>query len=128
MTLQILIYFTRLYYYGGLSMSKTEDVIKALQENKDTATIKAETGASEALISRCRQKLKKEEPKKEEEEPEPTDEEIEAIITRIQVKPDEKYLTKDKDEKEEDYKCLGCGHTWKSSNMPLSCPNCGAEF
>ena len=108
-------------------MSKTEDVIKALNEGKDTATIKAETGASEALISRCRQKLKKEEPKTEE-EPEPTDEEIEAIITRIQVKPDEKYLTKDKQEKEEEYHCMGCDHRWRSSEMPLSCPNCGVEF
>ena len=78
-------------------MSKTEDVIKALNEGKDTATIKAETGASEALISRCRQKLKKleEEKKEEEQEEEPTDEEIEAVITKIQVKPEEKYLTKD---------------------------------
>lgn len=109
-------------------MSKTEKVIEALNAGKDTETIKTETGASEALISRCRQKLKKEEPKKEEEEPEPTDEEIEAIITRIQVKPDEKYLTKDKDEKEEDYKCLGCGHTWKAKSLPLSCPSCGVEF
>ena len=108
-------------------MSKTEEVIKALNENKDTATIKTETGASEALISRCRQKLKKEEPVKEE-EPEPTDEEIEAIITKISIKPDEKYLTKDKEEKAEEYHCMGCGHTWKAKDMPLSCPSCGAEF
>lgn len=112
-------------------MTKTEAVIKALNENKDTATIKAETGASESLISRCRQKLKKaelEEKKEEEQEEEPTDEEIEAIITRIQVKPDEKYLTKDTEKKEEDYHCTGCHHRWKASSMPLSCPNCGAEF
>ncbi len=127
MTLQILIYFTRLYYYGGLNMSKTEDVIKALQEGKDTKTIMEETKASEGLISRCRQKLKKDEPKQEE-EPEPTDEEIEAIITKIAIKPDEKYLTKDKEEKEEEYHCLGCDHKWKSKNLPLSCPSCGAEF
>ncbi len=108
-------------------MSKTEDVIKALNDGKDTATIKTETGASEALISRCRQKLKKEEPAKEE-EPEPTDEEIEAIITKIKVEPDKKYLTKDKEEKEEEYHCMGCDHTWKSSTLPASCPSCGAEF
>jgi len=107
-------------------MSKTEDVIKALNEGKDTATIKTETGASEALISRCRQKLKKPEPEKE--EPEPTDEEIEAIITKISIKPDEKYLTKDKEEKAEEYHCLGCGHKWTSKSLPLSCPSCGAEF
>lgn len=113
-------------------MSKTEAVIKALNENKDTATIKAETGASEALISRCRQKLKKaelEKKKEEEQEEEPTDEEIEAVITKIQVKPEEKYLTKDNQKaQEEEYHCLGCGHTWKSSSIPASCPNCRCEF
>jgi len=124
--LQILIYFTILYY-SGVFMSKTEDVIKALNENKDTATIKTETGASEALISRCRQKLKKEEPVKEEKEEEPTDEEIEAIITKIKVEPDEKFLTKDKPA-EENYRCMGCGHEWKASSMPVSCPKCGCEF
>lgn len=108
-------------------MSKTEDVIKALSEDKDTATIKAETGASEALISRCRQKMKKEEKQPETEE-EPTDEEIEAIISKISIKPDEKYLTKDKQDKEDDYHCMGCNHRWKGSEIPLSCPNCGAEF
>ena len=109
-------------------MSKTEDVIKALNEGKDTTTIKAETGASEALISRCRQKLKKPEAVPEKEEEEPTDEEIEAIITKIAIKPDEKYLTKDKQDKEEEYHCTGCNHIWKASSMPLSCPNCGCEF
>lgn len=108
-------------------MSKTEAVIKALNENKDTETIKAETGASEALISRCRQKLKKEE-KPEDKEEEPTDEEIEAIITKIKVSPDEKYLTKGKKPEEENYHCMGCGHEWKASSMPLSCPKCGCEF
>lgn len=109
-------------------MSKTEDVLKALNEGKDTRTIVSETGASEALISRCRQKLKKAEAPAEEPEPEPTDEEIESIISKISIKPDEKYLTKDKQEKEEEYHCMGCDHRWKSSEMPLSCPNCGAEF
>lgn len=108
-------------------MSKTEDVIKALNEGKETAQIKTETGASEALISRCRQKLKKPEPEPEKEE-EPTDEEIEAIITKISIKPDEKYLTKDKKDSEEDYHCVGCGHRWKSSTLPASCPSCGVEF
>ena len=108
-------------------MSKTEDVIKALNEGKDTTTIKTETGASESLISRCRQKLKKPEPEKE--EPEPTDEEIEAIITKVKITPDDKFLTKDKKaEDSEEYHCMGCDHTWKAKDMPLSCPSCGAEF
>jgi len=107
-------------------MSKTEDVLKALNEGKDTKTIVTETGASESLITRCRNKLKKEE--KPAEEQEPTDEEIEAVITKIQIKPDEKYLTKDKQDKEEDYHCVGCDHKWKSSTLPASCPSCGAEF
>ena len=106
-------------------MSKTEDVIKALNEGKDTRTIVAETGASESLITRCRNKLRREGPI---EEPEPTDEELDSIINKICIKPDEKYLTKDKQEKEEEYHCMGCDHRWKSSEMPLSCPNCGAEF
>ena len=112
-------------------MSKTEEVLKLMNEGEtDTKVIKEKTGASEALITRCRQKLKKPEieKKEEEEEAEPTDEEIEAIITRISVKPDEKYLTKDKQEKEEEYHCMGCGHTWKSKTLPASCPACGAEF
>ena len=107
-------------------MSKTEEVIKALNEGKDTATIKTETGASEALISRCRQKLKKEE--EPEEEPEPTDEEIEAIITKVKIIPDKKFLTKDKEPEDEEYHCVGCDYTWKSKSLPLSCPSCGAEF
>ena len=108
-------------------MSKTEDVLKALNEGKDTKTIISETGASEALISRCRRKLKKaEEPV---DEPEPTDEELDSIISKICIKPDEKYLTKDKPEKEEEeYHCMGCDYRWKCSDIPLSCPNCGAEF
>lgn len=108
-------------------MSKTEEVIKALRDGKDTKTIMSEVGVSESLVSRCRGKLKKEE-QETEDEPEPTDEEIEAIISKICIKPDEKYLTKDKQEKEEEYHCMGCDHKWKSSEMPLSCPNCGAEF
>lgn len=111
-------------------MSKTEEIIKLMNAGEqDTKVIKEKTGASEALITRCRQKLKKPEPEPaKEEDEEPTDEEIEAIITRIQVKPDEKYLTKDTEKKEEDYHCTGCHHRWKASSMPLSCPNCGAEF
>jgi rubrerythrin len=107
-------------------MTKTEDVINGLNAGKDTETIKAETGASEALISRCRQKLKKEEKPADEE---PTDNEIEEVIKKIQIKPDEKYLTKDKPaDKEEDYHCMGCGHNWKASKLPESCPNCKEEF
>ena len=111
-------------------MSKTEEVIKLMNAGEqDTKVIKEKTGASEALITRCRQKLKKPEPEKQEEtEDEPTDEEIEAIITKIQVKPDEKYLTKDKQTEEESYRCMGCGHEWKASSLPVSCPECGAEF
>lgn len=113
-------------------MSKTEDVIKKLQAGEtDTAKIKAETGASDALISRCRQKVEalkaKEEPKKEEQEEEPTDEEIEAVIKQIQITPDKKYL-QGKEEKDEDYKCMGCLHEWKSKTVPAKCPKCGAEF
>ena len=108
-------------------MSKTEDVLKALNDGKDTETIIAETGASKSLISRCRQRLRKQE--SENDEPEPTDEELDSIISKICIKPEEKYLTKDKPEKEEeDYHCMGCDHRWKSSEMPLSCPNCGVEF
>jgi rubrerythrin len=110
-------------------MSKTEEVIKGLNEGKDTETIKAETKSSEALISRCRQKLKKEEkPSEVTEDPEPTDEEIEAVITKICIKPDEKYLTNSEKAQEEDYHCTGCNHSWKSSSIPKSCPNCKEEF
>jgi len=110
-------------------MSKTEEIIKLMNAGEqDTKVIKEKTGASEALITRCRQKLKKPEPEPaKEEEEEPTDEEIEAIITRIQVKPDEKYLTKDKNQDEE-YHCMGCDHKWNASSIPLSCPKCGCEF
>ena len=110
-------------------MSKTEDVIKALNEGKDTATIKAETGASEALISRCRQKLKKleEEKKEEEQEEEPTDEEIDSIIKRVKITPDQKYFT-GQEEPEEEYHCMGCDHRWNSKKIPTSCPKCESEF
>jgi rubrerythrin len=115
-------------------MSKTEDVIKALNEGKSTATIKEETGASEALISKCRTKLKamEETPEKQpepEEEPEPTDDELEQIINKIKIKPEDKYLTgKDKQQEDEEYTCMGCGHVWRANDIPSSCPSCKAEF
>ena len=69
-------------------MSKTEEVIKALNEGKDTATIKEEVGASESLISRCRGKLAALKPAETpEEEEDPSDEELEAIITKIKITP-----------------------------------------
>ena len=114
----------------GDLMSKTEEVIKALNEGKDTATIKEEVGASESLISRCRGKLAALKPAETpEEEENPSDEELEAIITKIKITPEEKFLTKDKKaEDSEEYHCMGCSHTWKAKEMPLSCPSCGSEF
>jgi len=116
-------------------MSKTSDVIELLESGEnDTKKIQEQTGASESLITRCRNRLEKQKykvPKPEEakeEEPEPTDDEIDGIITKIKVKPEEKYLTKEKKTKEEDYHCTGCGHRWKASEMPVSCPGCGCEF
>lgn len=113
-------------------MSKTEDIVKALEEGKTVNEIKEAGLGSQALIYRV--KAKYDARKKEvaessvSEETEETDEEIESIINKICIKPDEKYLTKDKQEKEEEYHCMGCDHRWKASEMPLSCPNCGAEF
>ena len=115
-------------------MSKTEDVIEALEAGQSTESIKADTGASGALISRCRKRLKeaKAAAKPEEEEGEVTpdeEQELEAIITKVKITPDEKFLTKDKQaEDSEEYHCMGCSHTWKAKAMPLSCPSCGCEF
>lgn len=116
-------------------MSKTEEIVKALEEGKTVKEIKEAGLGSQALIYRVKAKY---DAKKniaestvpdETEDPEPTDDEIDEIINKICIKPDEKYLTKDKQEKEEeDYRCMGCNHRWKASEMPLSCPNCGAEF
>jgi len=112
--------------------SKTEDVINLLNAGEtDTNAIKEKTGASEALISRCRQRIKNAEPAaepKQEEEPEPTDDEIDGIIKKVKITPDEKFLTKDKETREEDYRCMGCGHEWKAKSLPVSCPKCGCEF
>jgi hypothetical protein len=62
-------------------MSKTEEVLKLMNEGEtDTKVIKQKTGASESLITRCRNRLEKQKykaPKQEEvkeEEEEPTDE------------------------------------------------------
>lgn len=107
-------------------MTKTEDVLNALNEGKDTKTIIAETGASESLISRCRQRLRRQE--LENDEPEPTDEEIEAAIKQIKIKPEDKYLNKTPQAEEEDYRCMGCYHEWKATSIPSKCPNCGSEF
>lgn len=111
-------------------MSKTEEIVKALEEGKTVNEIKEAGLGSQALIYRV--KAKYDARKKEVAESsvsEETDEEIESIINKICIKPDEKYLTKDKQEKEEEeYHCMGCDHRWKASEMPLSCPNCGAEF
>lgn len=118
--------------YGDY-MSKTEDVINLLNAGEtDTKTIKEKTGASEALISRCRQRIKNtEQPAaepKQGEEPEPTDDEIDEIIKKVKITPDEKFLTKDKETIEEDYRCMGCGHEWKAKSLPVSCPKCRCEF
>ena len=113
-------------------LSKSEDIVKALEEGKSVKEIKDAGLGSEALIYRVKAKYdaKKniDESTGPEEAEEETDEEIESIINKVCIKPDEKYLTKDTQEKEDDYHCMGCDHTWKSSKMPLSCPNCGAEF
>jgi len=116
-------------------MSKTEEIVKALEEGKTVNEIKEAGLGSQALIYRVKAKydaMKKEVAEssvsEESEEIEETDEEIESIINKICIKPDEKYLTKDKQEKEEEYHCMGCDHRWKASEMPLSCPNCGVEF
>jgi rubrerythrin len=116
-------------------MSKTEEIVKALEEGKTVKEIKEAGLGSQALIYRV--KAKYDARKKElaessvSEEAEETDEEIDAIINKICIKPDEKYLTKakqEKEEEEEDYHCMGCDHRWKASEMPLSCPKCGVEF
>ena len=111
-------------------LSKSEDIVKALEEGKSVKEIKEAGLGSEALIYRVKAKYdaKKIDESTVPEEPEETDEEIESIINKVCIKPDEKYLTKDKQEKEEEYHCMGCDHRWKSTEMPLSCPNCGVEF
>ena len=110
--------------------TKTNQILRLLEDGEtNTVTIKEKTGASEALISRCRKKyLETQEPEIVEEEEEPTDEEIEAAIKQIRIKPEEKYLNKAPEAQEEDYRCMGCKHEWKASSMPLKCPNCGSEF
>ena len=114
-------------------MSKTSDVINALKSGKSAKEIKEEFKVSDSLISRCKKSLDAmdkpvEEVKPTEEEAEPTDEEIEAVVKEICIKPEAKYLTKDNDKLEDDYHCVGCNHSWKSSSLPKSCPNCGCEF
>jgi rubrerythrin len=113
-------------------MSKSEDIVKALEEGKSVKEIKEAGLGSEALIYRVKAKYdaKKniDETTGPEESDDETDEEIESIINKVCIKPDKKYLTKDKQEKEEDYHCMGCDHRWKGSEIPLSCPNCGVEF
>lgn len=116
-----------------IKLSKTEEVIKLLESGEnDTAKIKEQTGASESLITRCRNKLEKQKYKKEEIDDEPSDEEIDECIKKIKITPDEKYLTNNNNninkDNYEEYKCMGCNHEWKSKSVPKRCPNCGAEF
>jgi len=110
--------------------SKTNQVLALLEEGEtNTAVIKEKTGASEALISRCRRKYTESQtPEPEEQEEEVSDEEIEAAIKQIKIKPEEKYLNKTPQAQEEEYRCMGCKHEWKASSIPLKCPNCGSEF
>jgi len=113
--------------------SKTNHVIRLLEDGEnDTATIKEKTGASEALISRCRKKYaeqnKEGEPEPEPEEDDVTDDEIEAAIKNIKIKPEVKYLNKEPEASEEEYRCMGCNHEWKANTMPTKCPNCRSEF
>ena len=111
--------------------TKTEQTIEALNQGKTTEEIQASVGCSPALITRCRKRIAANQPTAapEVKEEEPTDDDIDGIIKRFQVKPEEKYLTsKDKDPEEDEYHCTGCDHKWKSASMPAICPNCGAEF
>ena len=119
-------------------MSKTEEIVKALEEGKTVKDIKEAGLGSQALIYRVKAKYdarKKEIAESslaevEEEEAEPSDDEIDEIIKKVKITPDEKFLTKDKDtrEEEEDYRCMGCWHEWKAKSLPVSCPRCGCEF
>jgi len=99
--------------------TKTNQIIRLYEEGEtDRAAIKEKTGASEASKA----------PEPEEQEEEVSDDEIEAAIKQIKIKPEEKYLNKTPEAQEEDYRCMGCNHEWKSNTMPSKCPNCGSEF
>jgi len=109
-------------------LTKTEDVINLLKENKSNEEIKAETNASDSLISRCRTRYKL--MNEGEEEEEVTDKNIDSIL-KIKIKPEKKYITKETKETkktDEDYKCMGCNHEWQAKKLPKFCPNCGCEF
>jgi rubrerythrin len=110
--------------------TKTNQIIRLYEEGEtDRTVIKEKTGASEALISRCIKRYEASKaPEPEEQEEEVSDEEIEAAIKQIKIKPEEKYLNKTPEAQEEDYRCMGCNHEWKSKTMPSKCPSCGSEF
>lgn len=113
--------------------TKTKQILRMLEEGKTVKEIKEAGVGSEALIYRVKAKYDAEKnidesTVPEEEEEEPTDEEIEAAIKQIKIKPEDKYLNKTPQAQEEDYRCMGCKHEWKASSIPLKCPNCGSEF
>ncbi len=113
-------------------MTKTEEIIKLLNSGEtDVKVLKEKTGASDSTVSRVKAKWEasNNEPAKEAttEEPEPTDEEIDSIIKRVKITPEQKYFT-GQEEPEEEYHCMGCDHRWNSKKIPTSCPKCGSEF
>jgi len=107
-------------------MSKTEEVIKLLQDGKSTEEIKEQTKASAGLISRCRKRLEREAEVAEEEET--SDEEIDNAIQAVKIEPEERFLTNPDTPQKEEYHCMGCDHKWEASSVPRKCPNCGVEF
>jgi rubrerythrin len=111
-------------------MSKTEQIIKLLEEEKTPAEIKSIVGCSDALITRCKGILLKAQNKSKEEpeDTEPTDTEIEEVIKKIKITPEKKYLSSENNSTDEDYRCMGCKHEWKSKSVPTKCPKCGCEF
>ncbi|MFA7091912.1 MAG: hypothetical protein WC149_08665 [Arcobacteraceae bacterium] len=108
-------------------MTKTEEVLKLISEDKTNEEIKAETNASDSLISRCRTRIKlQNENKDEENDDNPTDEEIDNLV-KIKLKAPKKVLTNNQ-KTDEDYKCMGCNHEWTAKVKPKFCPNCGCGF
>lgn len=107
-------------------------VITLLGEGKTSKEIKDETTCSDATLSIARKRLKEREGDLNEAAADinaDVDQNVDGFIKSIKITPPPE-TPEALEDKEEDYVCPSCSHTWSASKTEKQeqCPNCGQEF
>lgn len=116
-------------------MTKTQEIIEMIKEDKTNSEIMAEVACSKGLISQVRSKLRSDEdasddPMTAEEQTDLDD----SFIRKIKIEPDPELLTDNKEKKKKaksySMQCGSCGYkfTVESEEHIDECENCGCVF